>query len=1076
MSEITNEQGKKLTDVINNIMPSAQNLYFLVGYFYFSGFQEIYKNLDAKKLKILIGMDVQKDLNNRIVEIESFRNNESSNRRIRQDYYNQLRTIFNESDLFDSSEKQKAFKIFVQKIKDGSLEIRKTRQPDHSKVYLFENKTEHNQGGEFPGTVIFGSSNLSYSGLSGRRERNEVFREKDKYLSYKNDFDEEWEDSTPLVNQDNFDEFQSEVIDKIWVDKVPSPYAVYLRVLKEYFSIENNEGIKLPHEITKERFSNLKYQVDAIQQSINILSRHNGVIIADVVGLGKSIIASTIAHNMKLDAIVIAPPHLVKQWDDYRYDFKFNAKVYSSGMIEQALNEGEGDSEKLIIIDEAHKYRNEETADYALLHRLCQGNKVMLLTATPFNNDPKDIFSMIKLFQIPAKSTIQTIDSLSIRFKSLIKEYKEIKKFQRDGSLAGEDLKNRINKLADQIRDLLSPLIIRRSRLDLAAIKSYKEDLDAQGIAFPEVNPPVCLEYDLGQLGSIYKKTLETIAPNSSDSGFIGARYKPTSYLVSDKEAERLAKELNTDVNLLRNTQTNIAEFMKRLLVRRFESSIYAFNKTLKNMIDSSESILKWYERGKVPIYKKGNLPDVEILFDDTGDDSISQLDDINYEEQLQGFIDKGLEFVDTNDLSSKFEQDLKNDIRLLNEIRGEWTKVEPIDDPKINHFTEIIKSQLAANAGRKIVVFTEYSDTADYLYGQLKDQFKAFKYSASDASKKNSEVIRENFDAGYQIQKDDYDLLIATDAISEGYNLHRAGTVFNYDIPYNPTRVIQRVGRINRINKKVFDQLFIYNFFPTVTGEVETRVKQISTLKIAVIQALLGEDTMVLTSDEELQSFYSKEFLDEMEKENELSWDSKYRNLLDAVISSNPKMIQESIDLPKRTRIRRGGKEAVGVMVFGRKGNDYSFKFGTDQTEVNSITTPEAIRLFESDEQEKAQEVSEKFEAIYENVKSNLFSRRKEVAKDPGLVKAIEKIDELVTLMPEKKEYFEDLKFVVKELDAVPQRVTKEIRAISKETLKEDIDNLIQNVPHKYLMEIRETAENIDEGEESLILAEELE
>jgi len=1076
MSEITNEQGKKLTDVINNIMPSAKNLYFLVGYFYFSGFQEIYKNLDNKKLKILVGMDVQKDLNNRIVEIESYKNSESSNRKIRQDYYNQLRTIFNESDLFDSLEKQKAFKIFVNKIKDGSLEIRKTRQPDHSKVYLFENKSEHNQGGEFPGTVIFGSSNLSYSGLSGRRERNEVFREKEKYLSYKKDFIEEWEESTPLVSQESFDEFQTEVIDKIWVDKLPSPYTVYLRVLKEYFSIENNEGIKLPHEITKERFSNLKYQIDAIQQSINILSRHNGVIVADVVGLGKSIIASTIAHNMKLDAIVIAPRHLVKQWDDYRYDFKFNAKVYSNGLIEQALNESERDSEKLIIIDEAHKYRNEETADYALLHRLCQGNKVILLTATPFNNDPKDIFSIIKLFQIPAKSTIQTIDSLSIRFKSLIKEYKEIKKFQRDGSLTGEDLKNRINNLADHIRDLLSPLIIRRSRLDLAAIKSYKEDLDQQGVAFPEVKPPVCLEYDLGQLGSIYKKTLETIAPNTPDSGFVGARYKPTSYLISDKEAERLAKKLNTDVNLLRNTQTNIAEFMKRLLVRRFESSIYAFNKTLNNMIDSSESILKWYKRGKVPIYKKGNLPDVESLFDDTGDDSISQLDDINYEEQLQGFIDKGLEFVNSKDLNKKFEQDLKSDIELLNEIRNEWTKVEPINDPKTNHFAEIIKSQFATNNKRKIVVFSEYSDTADYLYNQLKGQFKAFKYSASDASKKNRELIRENFDASCQTQKDDYDLLIATDAISEGYNLHRAGTVFNYDIPYNPTRVIQRVGRINRINKKVFDQLYIYNFFPTVTGEAETRVKQISTLKIAVIQALLGEDTMVLTSDEELQSFYNKEFINEMEKENELSWDSKYRNLIDSISSSNPENIQESVDLPKRTRIKRSNKEINGVIVFGRKGNDYSFKFGLDQKKINSITTPEAIRLFESEEQEKAQNVSNNFEVIYENVKNNLFSRKKEIAKDPGLVKAIEKIDELVSMMPDKKEYFEDLKFVVKELDAVPQRVTKEIRAISKETLSEDINNLMQNVPHKYLMEIRETAENIDEGEESLILAEELE
>lgn len=1074
MAEITNEKGNKLADVINNVMPSAQNLYFLVGYFYFSGFQEIYKNLDDKKLQILVGMDIQKDLNNRIVEIESYKNTEQSNHKIRFDYYKQLRTILNESDLFDTSDKQRAFKIFVAKIQDGSLEIRRTREPNHSKYYIFENKTDHNQGGEFPGTVIFGSSNLSYSGLVGRRERNETFREKDKYESYKRDFDEQWEESTPLVSQENFEEFKTEVIDKIWIDKTPSPYAIYLRVLKEYFSIETRDGIKLPHEITNEKFSNLKYQIDAVQQSINILSRHNGVIIADVVGLGKSIIASTIAHNLKLDAIVIAPPHLVKQWDDYRYEFKFNAKVYSSGMIDQALFENEANPNQLIIIDEAHKYRNEETADYAKLHRLCQGNKIMLLTATPFNNDPKDIFSMIKLFQIPAKSTIQTIDSLSMRFKSLIKEYKEIKKLQKEGSIAREELKERISRLADQIRDLLSPLVIRRSRLDLAAIKSYKEDLDTQGISFPEVNPPVCLDYDLAELAAMYEKTLRQISPNIANEGFIGARYKPTNYLISDKQIEQLAKDLNTDANLLRNSQTNIADFMKRLLVRRFESSICAFNSTLKNMIDSSESILKWYERGKVPIYKKGNLPDVESLFDDTGDDSIKELDDINYEEQLQSFIDKGLEFVDAKDLSPQFSEHLRSDIELLKNISQKWSEVKPEDDPKINQFIEILQSQLQDQPKRKIVVFTEYSDTADYLYNQLKGRFKVFKYSASDASKRNTEIIRENFDAGYANQTNEYDVLIATDAISEGYNLHRAGTIFNYDIPYNPTRVIQRVGRINRINKKVFDQLFIYNFFPTITGEAETGLKRISTLKIAVIQALLGEDTMVLTSDEELQSFYSKEFITEMEKENELSWDSKYRNLLDSMTSSRPESIHEAVNLPKRTRIRRIDQDNIGVVVFGRKGNDYSFKFG-HELEVESITTPEAIRLFECEEGDKSEAVSEDFEQIYENVRNNLFSRKKEIAKDQGIQKAIEKVDELMLLIPDKKEYFEDLRFVIRELDAVPQRVTKEIRAISKETLEYDVNNLINNVPHQYLTEIRDTAENIDEGEESLILAEEL-
>ena len=130
-------------------------------------------------------------------------------------------------------------------------------------------------------------------------------------------------------------------------------------------------------------------------------------------------------------------------------------------------------------------------------------------------------------------------------------------------------------------------------------------------------------------------------------------------------------------------------------------------------------------------------------------------------------------------------------------------------------------------------------------------------KYTSRE-NKNVKKTIELNFDAGKKtdIQQNDYDVLAATDAISEGYNLHRAGTVFNYDIPYNPTRVIQRVGRINRINKKVFERLFIYNYFPTAIGEGETRAKEIATLKMAMINAIIGEDTKVLTGDIELKSF----------------------------------------------------------------------------------------------------------------------------------------------------------------------------------------------------------------------------
>ena len=249
-----------------------------------------------------------------------------------------------------------------------------------------------------------------------------------------------------------------------------------------------------------EKFRDLKYQIDAVTRAINILEQHNGVIVADVVGLGKSIIASAIAFNSKLKTIIICPPHLIPQWQDYAWDFVFNARIYSSGKIEQALEDNDDDEQKLVIIDEAHKYRNEDTEDYANLHKLCQKNKVVLLSATPFNNRPQDIFSLIKLFQITAKSTIRTVDNLSYQFRELIKEFKKIKEGQRKKTKSEVQVKSEIDVLADKIRDILAPLIIRRSRIDLDLIEEYREDLKHQKISFPKVNDPEVLQYQLGEL------------------------------------------------------------------------------------------------------------------------------------------------------------------------------------------------------------------------------------------------------------------------------------------------------------------------------------------------------------------------------------------------------------------------------------------------------------------------------------------------------------------------------------------------------------------------------------------------
>ncbi|HMN24264.1 MAG TPA: helicase-related protein [Ignavibacteriaceae bacterium] len=1075
---ITNQE-KLLSEVFNNILPSSKALYFLVGYFYFSGFEEIYKNVADKNIRILVGLDIEKSTLNKVKEFEIIDGINLSRGDVRKKFNESLVSIFNDTDFFDSLPKQEAFRIFIEKIKNGTLEIKKTLHPNHSKLYLFENKPEFSQGGEYPGTLITGSSNLSHAGLRGQHEINIVFR--DEHFQEGLDlFNSLWKDAVLIVDKDSFQDFHKNVIEKIWIDKLPSPYLLYIRVLLEYFTIAKSESIALPSDITGEKFRDLKYQVDAVTKAISILEQHNGVIIADVVGLGKSIIASAIAFNSKLKTIIICPPHLIPQWQDYAWDFVFNARIYSSGKIQQALEENDDGEQKLIIIDEAHKYRNEDTEDYANLHKLCQKNKVVLLSATPFNNRPQDIFSLIRLFQITAKSTIRTVDNLSYQFRELIKEFKKIRESQRKKTKTEAQVKSEIEVLADKIRDILSPLIIRRSRIDLELIEEYKEDLKHQKISFPKVNDPEVLQYQLGDLTELYISTFYKIAPEEEGKGFLGVRYMPAVYIKNiEKYKEKISEEFD-DVNLFKQSQRNIAGFMKHLLVRRFESSIDAFYKSLDSMIRSSEYVKEWYERlGKVPIYKKGNLPSIEELFDIEGEENEIEVDKINFDEQLSHFIEKGLFLIDKKELSVNFLRDLEKDIELLKSIQKEWFGNGYPDDPKIKDFKTILKRKLKEMPSRKIVVFTEFSDTAAYLYEQLKDDFKVFKYSSQDSSLSNKETIRRNFDAGIKehLKLNEYDILVATDAISEGFNLHRAGIIFNYDIPYNPTRVIQRVGRINRINKKVFDELFIYNFFPSAEGQKHTFVTQITALKLAMIQSLIGEDTKVLTKDEELRSFFVERFREEMkEQEAKESWDAKYLNDISRLKRINPDLIKQANKLPRRIRIKRTEeKETKGVLVFGKKGNDYIFKIGTSPIEFATLNARAAIELFQANTSEKSELVSQEFEAVYQTVKENLFQKKNEVALDKGKRETIDKIKYLIDHKNGDTDYMKDLLFVVAELDSLPELYHKQIRRISTKSLAKDIAELMKNVPHSYLMDIIKKSESIDEAEENLILAEEL-
>lgn len=1080
-SFITNQE-KMLGEIINNILPNSQAVDILVGYFYYSGFQEISRNLLDKKVRILVGLEVETKISGIVQEINTLNNTKRSRGQIKNDYFNNLTKLFNDTNLFDNTQSLEDFKLFHSKIKNGSLEIRKTEEPCHAKLYIFEYTDLINEKGERPGTVITGSSNLSHSGLKGRVEINARFYSKHEFQDACTIFNDLWQNSITIVDEDNLEEFEDKVIENIWYEKLYTPFKMFIRVLHEYYNIPNENNILTPYDITNGKFHNLKYQTDAVIMALNSINNHNGVIVADVVGLGKSIIASAVAKNLKKRAIVICPPHLVPQWDEYKDEFGFTATIFSSGQIEKALkhfvNLVKDNEQFLIIVDEAHKYRNEYTQDYAELHQLCSGNKVMLLTATPFNNRPDDIYAMLKLFQIPSRSTLRTVDNLGIAFRELISIYKRLTKDQKDKTITSEEAKKNAEVIASRIRSIINPLVIRRSRLDLDEIPEYREDLIKQGIKPLIPEDPILLEYDLKELNHLYLETLNSISPDigALTENYKAARYQPI-YYVYESKVESLKKfvEKNTnfEYNLMRGAQLSMPKLMRRLLVRRFESSIAAFKQSLTDMITSTENLLKWIDvRKRIPIYKKGYLPDVEDFYDTSNDEWYE------VSEKFDTYRDKGFFEIPLSYIKSEYLKDINADLNVLRKIKLRWFGEDETikNDPKLSSFYKIIKENLEKEPNRKIIVFTEFADTANYIESILKKtELRIFKYTSKDASNSNKEIIRANFDAGYKLanQQDDYDILIATDAISEGYNLHRAGSIFNYDIPYNPTRVIQRIGRINRINKKVFEKLYVMNYFPTAVGEKDIRSREISTLKMTMIHAIMGEDTKALTSEEELQSFFASRYRKEIATNEQASWDNKYRNLLNEIKGTT--IYQEALKIEHRSRTGRKDKKyknenIKGVISFGKKGNDFIFKIiNLGDNSPKTLNTEDAFALFEANIQEKPFEVSKQFDKHYQKVKMSLFNCTTQQKNEKDRLEALKKIKVLGHLKLLPQDYYRDLTTVI-EADALPGF---DLRSINKLT-KEEVNQLPQQITQMYLNRIVDSISRVDEGEEVLILSEE--
>lgn len=864
---ITNAGDHKFLDRLGRLVEHSEHLSFLSGFFYFSGTQSLYQSLlsnPTTSLRILVGLEAD-FTNGSIVEYAKGTSGRSSNAELNS-YIRGLTSTFSSRE-FDSETFRQQVLFFLELLDSGRLEIRKTLEPNHAKLYLFE--LDKSQVGKRE-LFITGSSNLTRFGLQQQREFNVEIADYGfgQAASY---FEECWDSSVPLTRQED----QRQKIRHALLSQTPlmelTPQEAFLAVIDAYLSTmgyfaETPSTIK--EVIEKAGYVPYRYQIDAVGQARGIVDLFGGVVIADVVGLGKSVIGSALASALGKRGVLLAPPGLLGEpnggsgWSKYLEEFGLRDwRRFSTGDLAGAATTiSKLDDVEVVMIDEAHRFRNQDTEAYEALLKICKGKKVILITATPFNNSPSDMLSLLQLFIDPKKSGLtldgnikNTFDDYKSEFQKLSyiranhishDSAKRTKAIRHAETLFGtsenvlNNLGERSKYLARQIKTTISPVMIRRNRLDIENNPDYAEEVGQ----LPKLEDPMEWFFEMStDQTAFYTNVISSIFIDPDDGGrFEGAVYRPQSFL------NKTVAENQSDVQEQR--QQNIYDFMRRLLVKRFESSFGAFRKSLENFKAYFETSLAFLEEhGKFP----------------TNRDMMRKLESADDAGELESFLsglalerepvesDKIYDFSD-EETRALFGAAIQRDIATFEHLIEELSRLKFVEsDPKSARLLKEIRQLRTSDPGRKIVIFSEYRDTVDYFGEILQAEFPGRTLVVrGDLTKKTLKEIAHNFDASVD-DSDNFDILVGTDRLSEGFNLNRAGIVINLDIPWNPVRVIQRVGRINRIGANLFESLMVVNFFPSEVGADLVRSREIAAEKMHLIHNALGEDSKIFDSDE---------------------------------------------------------------------------------------------------------------------------------------------------------------------------------------------------------------------------------
>lgn len=820
------------------------------------------------------------------------------------------------------------------------------REPLHAKLYLAHRPDDNFNKIQ----AIMGSSNLTYSGLTKQGELNAEFGDSDSAEKLASWFDDRWEDKFCL----DITKELIEIIDNSWAgDKEIPPYYIYLKTAY-HLSEEARSGIKefsIPTEFRGALF-------DFQQTAVKIAARHlnnekrGGAMIGDVVGLGKTITACAIAkmyeNTFGSNTLIICPANLQDMWAKYRKQYDMKADIMS---MSKPIDVDNARYYKLIIVDESHNLRNSQGIRYRNIRDLIQKQdcKVLLLTATPYNKQYKDLSSQLRLF-------IDDDMDLGIRPEAYIRAIGGERKFAEKH----EDFIRSIkaferSECQEDWQELMKLFLIRRTRTfikenyaktDPKNKRKYLEFKDGHKSYFPDRIPKAVkfntVEGD--QYSRLYSKEMIDFMESLKLP-----RYGLTHYL-DEKKAEAASKYESNLIDNLSRAGAQMMGFCKSTFFKRIDSSGYAFLLTLyRHILRNAVYIYAIDNKLKLPVSDENTFPE-DFLEDadinDANADSensqefFSNSNLLTIPKDMKAYMEKAetyyngligknnVQWIDSKYFKRTLKQGLKKDCEQLLAMINLCEAWNPQTDQKLNELEKLLSN---THKDEKVVVFTQYSDTANYIYKQLEKRGIKNIEKVTGATK-NSTSIVERFSPisnKADIEKEnELRILIATDVLSEGQNLQDAHIIVNYDLPWAIIRLIQRAGRVDRIDQSS-EKIYCYSFFPADEVEKIISLRTRLNKRINENAGIVGSDEVFFEGNEQnLLDMYNEKSgsLDGDDDDVDVDLGSFAYQIWKNATDANPKL--KNI-IPAIPNIAYSTKAATnisenGVITYARTYNDF--------------------------------------------------------------------------------------------------------------------------------------------------------